>query len=97
MEVIENCLYYMIYTGQQVFGSRTWSSKVKQEEDLANLLICYVLVATHGHKLCFFGLNVTLMLIFIFHSIVILSCDPYIFSIKVCLSRSNARTRYLVM
>ena len=30
------------------------------------------------------------------YSIVILSCDPYVFSKKIYLSHNNARARYLV-
>jgi hypothetical protein len=40
--------------------------------------------------------DVTLTLVFNFYSIVILSCDPCVFSTKCYLSRSNARARYLV-
>jgi hypothetical protein len=46
MEGMKNCLYY---SSQQVFGSRTWSPQVTsqmQEEDLADLLICYSITFT---------------------------------------------------
>jgi hypothetical protein len=46
MEGMKNCLYY---SSQQVFGSRTLSPKVTsqmQEEDLADLLICYSITFT---------------------------------------------------